>query len=97
MDLSWDTIASDVSKVVEALAPVVEVAAPEVSTGISLGVKIIQGVIAAEPVAVALYKQIMDGTQPTATQLADYASQYEEAYQQLNDDINEKLASLPLE
>lgn len=94
-NLTWDQIASGVSDVVVTLSPIIAAVAPEAAVGISIGMKIVQGVIAAEPMAVALYEQIMGGTQPTAEQLAEYANSYEVAYQQLNADINEKLAAMP--
>jgi hypothetical protein len=92
---NWSAIATDAGDVVAALAPLVALAAPGASAAISIGVKIIQGVIAAEPTAVALYNQIQDGTPATAAQLQTFASDYETSYQKLNTDIAVKLAALP--
>lgn len=94
--MNWDTISKDVSNVVSALAPVVEAALPTEAAAIALGIKIVQGAMAAEPAAVALFEQIKNGTPATPTQLADFSAQYEAAYQQLNNDINEKLSSLTI-
>lgn len=92
---TFDDIAGTVSQVVTALAPIAEAVVPEAAVAISLGQKIIQGVIAAEPKAVALFEQIKSGTVPTGDQLQQYAADYEAAYQKLNADINAKLAVTP--
>lgn len=93
--LDWATIAADAGKVVAALAPIAESALPGASAAIALGAKIVQGVMDAEPTAVALFNQIKSGTPPTPEQLQQYASDYETAYQKLNADIAAQLAALP--
>src|SRR5438132_516917 len=89
----WNAIAADTGKVVAALAPFAMAADPALGGAVAIGVKIVQGVIANEPAAVALYQQIRGGTPPTAAQLQKYASDYETSYQKLNADINAKLAT----
>lgn len=96
MDITLDEAASDASKVLTVLGPLLAIG-PGVSVGLALAMKVAQGLLAAEPVAVALYRQLVDGTEPTATQLAEYAANYEASYTQLNADINAKLAALPLD
>jgi hypothetical protein len=99
---TWDDIANGVSAFLNAAAPllpvaedVVQVAFPGAGAALSLGEKILQGVVAAEPSAVALYKQVTSGTPPTPAQLAQYASDYEASYQQLKADIATQIAALP--
>lgn len=84
-------IGSVLSTVIGAVAPVVAVIDPSLSVAVSIGQKIVQGLIDAEPMAVSLYNQIVAGTPPTAAQLATYSLSYEADYQQLNADINAKL------
>lgn len=88
-----ETIVSDVSSVVGALAPIAETLDPALAPAIAIGVKIVQGVLSAEPTAVALYNQIKAGTPPTADQLKQFQADYETAYQQLQADISTKLAT----
>jgi hypothetical protein len=90
--MNWDQISQDVSAVVNFLAPIASAALPGAAVAISLGQKIIQGVIAEEPAALSLYSQIRSGATPTQDDLAKFAADYETAYQELNADINEKLA-----
>ena len=96
MSTNWESIAQTASNVVSALAPFVGMAVPGASEAISIGQKIIQGVIASEPTAVALYTQITSGTPATPDQLQQYAAEYEASYQKLNADILAKLAALPV-
>lgn len=93
MTLSLATLGADVSAVVTALAPMVEAADPEIAAAVVIGQKIVQGAIALEPTAVALYNSIKSGTPPTTAQLTAFNNAYEAAYQQLNTDINAKLAT----
>lgn len=88
-----DEIAVAVSAVVSTLAPIAETAFPEAAAALAIGTKIVQGVLAAEPTAVALYKQIMGGTVATPAQLNDFAAAYEASYQKLNADIAAKMAT----
>jgi hypothetical protein len=90
-----DDITKGVTTVVDVLAPVASVAFPQAAVAIAIGSKIIQGVIAAEPTAIALFNQIKGGTPPTPAQLAQFSADYETAYQKLNADIAAKLAALP--
>ena len=97
--MDWNTIASDVSKFVTAAAPVVDAAvavlAPEAAASVAIGEKIIQGLIAEEPAAVALYNQIVGGTPATAAQVQQINASYEADYQQAKADIAAALAKLP--
>jgi hypothetical protein len=87
-----DNIVADVTTVVSALAPIAETLDPALAPAIAIGTKIVQGVLATEPTAVALYNQLKAGTPPTAAQLTQFQSAYESAYQKLNADIAAKLA-----
>lgn len=95
MTQTWENIAQTVGTVVTVLAPIVSAAVPGAAAAIAIGTKIVQGVIAAEPTAVALYNRITSGEQVTAAELQQYASAYEDAYQRLAKDIADKLAALP--
>lgn len=90
----WNAIAADVSAFVTAVEPLVGVMAPGASAAIGIGAKIIQGVLAEEPTAMALYDQIVGGTAVTPQQLQQYAADYEASYQKLNADIAAKLAAM---
>ncbi|HSV14223.1 MAG TPA: hypothetical protein VLI90_08180 [Tepidisphaeraceae bacterium] len=80
-----------VSAFVSATAPIVDagvgIALPELAPAIDAGTKILQGVLAEEPAAKALYDQIKSGETPTADQIAAIESSYEADYQQLKADI----------
>lgn len=93
MNISIANIGSVLSTVVGAVAPIVAAVDPSLSIAVSIGQKIVQGLISAEPMAVSLYNQIVAGTPPTAAQLASYSLSYEADYQQLNADINAKMAT----
>lgn len=84
-----------VESVVTALAPIAAAVEPNLAAGIVLGQKIVLGALALEPEAVQLYNSIISGVTPTAGQLAQFSSNYEAAYQQLDADIKAKLALLP--
>lgn len=86
-------IVDEVSMFVSLVAPIVEIAAPGSSAAISVGSKILQGVLAAEPSAVALYDQIKSGAPVSEDDLKNYEADYDDAYQQLNADIAAKLAA----
>jgi len=92
---TWDTVATVVGDVVTLLTPIAEAALPGAAEAIALGTKIVQGVLSAEPTAVALFNQIKSGTPPTVTQLQQFEADYEASYQQLRADIAAKLAALP--
>jgi hypothetical protein len=89
-----DTVITDVSKVVKTLAPFIEAAIPTAAPAIAIAVAIIQGVIVAEPIAVALFNQIMAGTPATPAQLAVYISANNLANAQTDADIASALAKI---
>lgn len=93
--MNWTDIASKVSAAVDALAPLAEALVPEAAAAVEIGQKIIQGVIDEEPTAIALYNQIVSGTPPSAAQLQQFSSDYEDSYQKLAADIKAKIAALP--
>lgn len=95
MTQTWENIAQTVGTVVTALAPIVSAVVPGAAAAIAIGTKIVQGVIAAEPTAVALFNRIKSGEQVTAAELQQYASDYEAAFQMLAKDLSDKLAALP--
>lgn len=90
-----NSIISVLSTVISALAPVVSAAAPGASVAIAIGQKIITGVLAAEPTAVALYNQIMGGTPPTQAQLQQFIDDNDAANLKTDADIDAALALLP--
>ncbi len=92
--MDWKAIEKGVVEVVTALAPIAETALPAAAPAISIGVKILQGVIDAEPTAVALFEQIKSDKPPTADQLQQFAADYESSYQKLDADIKAKLAAV---
>jgi len=81
--------------IVRTLEPIVGLAIPGISSALSIGTKIIQGVIDNEPIAVSLYNRIKSGEVPTPAELQKYAADYETAYQKLNASILAKLAATP--
>lgn len=94
-DATWADTAKRVFAIVKRLEPVVGLAVPGISAALSIGTKIIQGVIDNEPIAVSLYNRIIGGEVPTPEELQKYAADYEAAYQKLNASILAKLASTP--
>lgn len=88
---TFQNIASGVSEVVTVLGPLSALAGPEAPIILGIASKLIQGAIALEPTALSLVAQIKSGTPPAPAQLAQYAKDYEDAYQQLNADIHAKL------
>lgn len=97
--MNWDNIAAQVSNFLNAAAPlvngVVATFAPEASAGLSISEKLLQGVIAAEPTAVALVQQVANGTPLTGAQIAAFEANYETDYQKTKADIAAALAALP--
>lgn len=91
-------IAETVSQLVSAAAPVIEAGAtafaPEASAAIGITEKVLIGVLAEVPQAVALYNQIVNGTPPTPEQLAQFEASYEADYQKTKADIAAALAKL---
>jgi Na+/glutamate symporter len=93
----WTSIAQGAANVATLLAPLVGAAFPGASIAIEMGTKIIQGVIAGEPTAIALYNRIKNGEVPTPAELQQFSDDYEASYQRLKRDIAAKLAALPPE
>lgn len=93
--MNWNKIASGVADIVSAAEPFVSAAFPGASAALSIAEKILQGVIAAEPTAVALYERITSGEVPTPDELQKYAAAYEASYQKLKADLAAKIAALP--
>ena len=89
---NWQSITSEVVSVVSALA---SLAVPGAGPAISLGTKIVQGVIAEAPAAIALFEQIKSGKTPTPAELKSFADAYEADYQALHADIQQRLAQMP--
>lgn len=96
MNLNLKSVSSNLTDILKAVEPFVDVMAPEIGAALHLAEKIGQGVMAAEPSATALYKQITSGTDATPEQLKQYASDYEDAYQELKADIEKRLATTPV-
>ena len=81
------SIVSDVTAILDALAPVVDVIDPAIGAALTLVQKIASGVVAAEPTAVGLYASLTSGTPPTEAQLTEYAAAYDAAFAKLNTDL----------
>ena len=81
-------IVADVTAILDALTPVVDVLDPAIGAALTVVSKVVAGAAAAEPVAVGLYASLTSGTPPTAAQLQAYADSYEAAYQQLGKDLS---------
>lgn len=94
MSLDWDEIAHSVASGVNALAPIAASFVPGAAPAILIVEKIISGLIAAEPAAIALVKQIQSGEVPTQTQLAQYYTQYQSDDDALKADIEAHLAAI---
>lgn len=95
--MDWKQIAQTVADLVKAAAPVLAVVAPGAASAVQIADQIIQGVIAAEPTAVALFNRIKNGAVPTPDELQQFSADYEASYQRLKRDIAAKLAALPTE
>lgn len=97
MNIDWDKVAQGVNTFVTAAAPFVDAGiaafAPEAAVAVSLGEKIITGVMAEEPAAKALYNQISSGTPPTPDQLQELEANYEADYQKTKADIAVQIAA----
>lgn len=91
----WLGYAKTAFQIVTELVPFIEYEVPGAAPAFAIAAKIIQGVIDAEPAALALYDQIKNGTVPTSAQLQQYALDAEDAYAKLRSDILAKLAALP--
>lgn len=85
--MNWDKIAKDAADALSAVAPVldaaVEALAPGAAQVFHLVERIAQGVIAAEPTAVALYDRIKNGEVPSGDELQQFSKDYEASYQRL--------------
>lgn len=95
MKLDFDKLGAIVSQVVNAVGPVAgaltNTLAPEIAPALSMGLKIVQGLLQEEPAAIALYHQITGGTPPTEDQLKQFADTYQASWEQLDADIHAKL------
>ena len=89
MDLQ--KVAEKAASIVDMLAPVAETLDPALAPALTIAQKVVHGVIAGVPEAIALYNQIKSGSQPTPEQLIQFEADYEDAYQQLQADIRAKL------
>lgn len=95
---TWDEVTKNVGTFLTTIQPLLDLAGaayPPAAAALSIGEKIAQGVLSAEPTATALYKQFLSGTPPTPEQLKAYEDGYEADYQKLKADIAAQLAALP--
>lgn len=95
MTIDLEAIATETANVVSALAPFIEAADPALALPISIGQKIAQAALAGAPAAIALYNQVKTGTPLTAAQLAQFETDYQADWAQLDADIKAKIAALP--
>lgn len=86
------SIAQAVAEILQALAPFLSSGNTNLPPIIAIAMQIIQGVIALEPAAIALWEQIMGGTPPTPAQLAQFISTNETANAKTDSDIAAALA-----
>lgn len=95
--MDFAKISQAISAFVTAAQPMVDgavgVFAPELSAGVSIGEKLIQGVLAEVPSAVTLVDQIASGTDLTAEQVAGFEADYEAAYQKTKADLAAAIAA----
>lgn len=94
MSLNWEVIAEKVSEGVAVLAPIVSAAFPEAAVAAGIINKVVQGLMAAEPTAVALVKQIQSGAPATPDQLAQFYSTYTHDDDALKANIDAHIAAL---
>ena len=96
--MDWNKISETVSGIVSAALPVVQMVAsaafPGAGVAISLGEKLLQGVLMGIPSAIKLTNDIKEGKKPTQQELQDYEAEYESAYQQLKKHTKEQLEKL---
>lgn len=92
---NWDSILQTVQDGITALAPILSIAIPGSNVAINIVERIAQGVLAAEPAAVALFDQIKSGGAVTQEQLTAYINDNDAANAQLQADIAAKLATIP--
>lgn len=81
--MDWTKIGTDVAGYIKGAEPFIEAAAsfiPGAAAGISIGKKLLDAIIAAEPAAVDLYKRIKSGETPTESELQRYFDEEDEAY-----------------
>ena len=90
-NVNWTALGADFAKIATAVAPFV----PGASAAVLLTGQIVQGVLDAEPAAVALYNQLVSGAPVTAAELAAYQTGYAAADDKLKADIEAALAKLP--
>lgn len=92
--MDFQSILAEIKAGVNVFAPLIEAAVPGAAPAAAVVAKIITGVAAAEPAAVALYNQFTTpGADPTADEVTAFAG-YEGDYQALHADIAAKLAAL---
>ena len=93
--INWDEVATIANDAVKFLGPIAAAAVPGSAAAIAIATQIIQGVVAAEPAAIALYNQITSGTDVTPDQLQAYIADNEASYAELQAAIALKLAQTP--
>lgn len=93
MAIDWEAIASEATAALKLIEPILTAADPAAGAALTVAEKIAQGVLAAEPVAVALFDQIKSGKIPTPDELKAAMDAYETSYQTLRSDIAAKLAA----
>lgn len=84
-----------VNKTLTTFAPYLG-AIPAIGGYIAIGQQIIEGYLALEPKAVALYKQVVGGTPLTAEQVSDYIATYQADDDKLKSDIDAAIAKIDL-
>lgn len=94
MSINWLAVGTAVQKGVAALTPLIDTAAPEAAPALDIINTILKGAVDAEPVAVALVKQIQAGTPPTPEQLQAVVAAYRADDDALAADIAAHIADL---
>lgn len=93
MNIDWTALPGQVAAFVNDGAPVAEALLPQYAPVIQIGAKLLTAAANAEPTAVSLVNTIQSGNLPTPAELAQFSTDYEDAYQALHDDIAAQIAA----
>lgn len=91
----WAAVADQATAAISAMAPLIDTLIPGASEGILLAERLAQGVIVAEPTAVALFNQVIGGTPISAAQMQTYSQNFDTGDDKLRDDIQARIDALP--
>lgn len=100
MTFDFDKALNQAGAFILATAPLAEqaligVGAPEFAAGLSIGEKVIQGLMRGEPAAKVLVSQIKGGTPLTAAQAKDFEAATQGDYEKSKADLAAAIAAAP--